>query len=585
MPSERVIDTDVLVIGGGVAGCFAAINAREQNLKVTLVDKAYVGKSGASIMASGWWAAFNADWGMDLAQVLDGINENGSYINNREWSEIMMKESFGTYKNLREWGVEFPAKPEEEKDWFDKEILRSGRRRKIVATQSAHGGQTFAFIPLRHRKTPPVLRRQALKTSVKIVDRVVITELLKQDGALVGAVGFAVESGITYVFKAKATVLAAGNNYFKPAGFHTSSVTGDADAMAYRAGAIITGKEFPDMHFSFAKYSAWKGNGELYPAYMVMTDAEGKMVFPKAMDTAPVLAFDAGRGPIYWNFDLAEPDDVAAMAAYRDKRANPVEFERIGLRFDRGKWQVAGGHAAGGSEEQSSGVWPVNTKCAASIPGLYVAGDCCCTWCWGAIQNGAPWGLMPAAVTGTRAGKGAAEYALQINKLVVDDGNLARLKEMQFAPMQRAGGFDPNWVTQLIEYTMKPYYVLHVKNADRLNAALTFVEFMRDRLVPKLHASDFHELKLAHETKNMVLNAEMILRASLLRTESRGRHFREDFPERDDPAWLAWVKIHEEEGGMKLFKEPVPKAWWPDPLKSDQGLPPDHYTPVTRPGA
>jgi succinate dehydrogenase/fumarate reductase flavoprotein subunit len=62
----------------------------------------------------------------------------------------------------------------------------------------------------------------------------------------------------------------------------------------------------------------------------------------------------------------------------------------------------------------------------------------------------------------------------------------------------------------------------------------------------------------------MVLNAEMILRASLFRTESRGLHYREDYPRRDDPTWLAWTKVKAEKGKMTLSKEPVPKEWWPD---------------------
>jgi succinate dehydrogenase/fumarate reductase flavoprotein subunit len=62
----------------------------------------------------------------------------------------------------------------------------------------------------------------------------------------------------------------------------------------------------------------------------------------------------------------------------------------------------------------------------------------------------------------------------------------------------------------------------------------------------------------------MALNAEMKLKASLFRTESRGDHFREDFPRRDDPTWLAWVKIKDEQGEMKLSKQAVPQEWWPD---------------------
>ena len=87
---------------------------------------------------------------------------------------------------------------------------------------------------------------------------------------------------------------------------------------------------------------------------------------------------------------------------------------------------------------------------------------------------------------------------------------------------------------------------------------------MRDHLVPKLTAKDPHEMRLAHETKSMILNAEIKLRSSLFRTESRGTHYREDYPRRDDPNWLAWIKVKDEQGIMKLTKVPMPKEWWPD---------------------
>lgn len=97
-----------------------------------------------------------------------------------------------------------------------------------------------------------------------------------------------------------------------------------------------------------------------------------------------------------------------------------------------------------------------------------------------------------------------------------------------------------------------------------MQAALTIITFIKNHLVPQMFAKDAHELRLAHETKNMVLSAEMRLRSSLFRTESRGNHYREDYPRRDDPNWLAWTKIKEEQGEMKLIKVPIPKKWWPD---------------------
>jgi succinate dehydrogenase/fumarate reductase flavoprotein subunit len=105
---------------------------------------------------------------------------------------------------------------------------------------------------------------------------------------------------------------------------------------------------------------------------------------------------------------------------------------------------------------------------------------------------------------------------------------------------------------------------MQIKHGQRLQAALTMVEFLGGHLVPKMKARDAHELRMAHEARNMTLNAEMVLRASLFRTESRGSHYREDFPNRVDPEWLAWTALKQEQGQMKAFKLPIPKEWWPD---------------------
>ncbi len=105
---------------------------------------------------------------------------------------------------------------------------------------------------------------------------------------------------------------------------------------------------------------------------------------------------------------------------------------------------------------------------------------------------------------------------------------------------------------------MIPNFILYVKNEERLNAALTYVEYLRDHQVPLLMANDLHQLRQAHETANMILNAEMKLRASLMRTESRGSHYREDYPKRNDGDWLAWIKIRKAtDDGMQLTKHPV----------------------------
>ena len=84
MSLEKNIETDILVIGGGIAGCFAAIKAREQGLNVAIVDKAYAGKSGSSIMASGFWSVFNQEWGHDLDLCMNTANIGSDFLNDRE---------------------------------------------------------------------------------------------------------------------------------------------------------------------------------------------------------------------------------------------------------------------------------------------------------------------------------------------------------------------------------------------------------------------------------------------------------------------------------------------------------------------
>jgi succinate dehydrogenase/fumarate reductase flavoprotein subunit len=229
------------------------------------------------------------------------------------------------------------------------------------------------------------------------------------------------------------------------------------------------------------------------------------------------------------------------------------------------KVPIVGGAALGMSVRKSEGIWPINTECASSVPGLYAAGDSCGNMQVGAVYCCPGGALAGSSATGTRAGVAAAEYASQTEKSTIDKDELKRATSIVHMPLKRKGGFSPRWVTQVLQNLMMPYFISYIKNGDRLQAALNIVEFMRDHLVPKLTASDPHELRLAHETKNMVLNAEMRLRSSLFRTESRGTHYREDYPRRDDPSWLAWVKLKaDEQGNMTLLKVPIPKDWWPD---------------------
>ena len=108
---------------------------------------------------------------------------------------------------------------------------------------------------------------------------------------------------------------------------------------------------------------------------------------------------------------------------------------------------------------------------------------------------------------------------------------------------------------------MIPNFIIYIKKGNLLNAALAYIEELRDHHVPMLRAANMHELRLAHETANMITTAEMKLKASIMRTESRCSHYRLDYPELDNENWQAWINIFKGEDGTMQFEKQPFNSW------------------------
>ena len=538
--AEHRWETDILVVGGGIAGCFAAIKAREQGVQVLLVDKGYAGKSGQTPYAQNFMA-FNPAWGHDLDAWMDYINKTSEYVNNRYWTETTITQSYERYRDLAAWGVPFQTGADGQPVRFP---APPGVTDQLRFAEKARGDYA------------QILRRHALKTGVRILDRIAVVELLQQDGRILGAVGMPPDGFEVHIFIAKATILCVGGCGFKPAGYPPIvQLTADGEAMAYRAGADILGKEFVDTHSSRADMPFgvpnMLGRNKAVPESMKML--EGPRRGQPEVNAQGEKLPERPREASHYRHTYLE----------RELQAHAGRAPIISPTPD-GEREIVGGACLGMSLRKADGIWPADENCASSLPGLYAAGDAL-----GNMQNGAVYALpgsaiAGSAVTGALAGSAAARQALQIERMVVTEAEIARAVQASHASLERCGGYSPRWVTQLLQNTMQPYFISYIKQADRLQAVLTLVEFIQEQLVPRLYARDPHELRLAHETRNMVLSAEMRLRSALFRTESRGNHFREDYPRRDDPDWLAWTKIRLEQGKMTLIKVPVPQEWWPD---------------------
>ncbi|MFH1651296.1 MAG: FAD-dependent oxidoreductase [Chloroflexota bacterium] len=539
MASDCQIETDVLVVGGGLAGVLAAIKACEDGASVILADKGYVGKSGGAAFGAVDLGVFNPEWGHDKKTYMDFIVKVGEYINNRDWIEIVLKESYARYQDMASWGVAHMV--EEPKDatgeWMLHFKVPRGSSYAVQLIDQSHPDPLGSW-----RQYMVVLRKQAEKAGVKIMDRIMLVDLLKQDGRVVGAAGFHAVDGDFYVIKAKATIVATGTGHFKAPGQPMSYWTADGEAMSYRAGAEITGKEFGS-----------KDNGRVnneptrrkIPFWLNRTtNALGEEVPTKY--SPGFYAFDRRSLSLY--FEVHE----GRAPLFIDKTENPED----------GKLEWIVGHGTGWVRATAGVV--INTKCESGLPGLYAAGICAGTHFMGSCYAPTGYGLMVPAVTGYRAGENATSFAKSSGKLEVNEKEISRLKAAIMGPLQRNSGFTAGWVTQMVQNLMLPYYISQVKHGERLQAALTLLKFIEGHLCPQIQARDAHELRMAHEVRNIAQNAEMMLTSSLFRAESRGGHFREDYPHRVDPDWLAWTVLKNDGGEMTPYKVPVPEKWWPD---------------------
>ncbi len=526
------LETDVLVIGGGFAGCFAAIKAREAGADVVMAVKGRAGRSGLTPWANSWFV-FKDTRGVTREQYLQQFVLSGEYLNNMDFVDVLMAESYDRYLEVSAWGAETGRSHYYQPGTVTRSI-------EVVGSGDA-------------------MRKRAVASGVRLLERVMITSLIKPENKVVGAVGFHMESGQPYAILAKATVMAAGPASFKPLGmgYMSSSATADGDAMAYRVGAEISGKEFNDAHP--ARNASPLAESKPTPMTSATEMGGGP---PSAPGPAPEL--DGRRMGLriqtahgVHNGGLpADPRFVSTPGGLPGGRGG----EPMGLFADS-----PGYSTPGMSNHKGEGVFPQDLFGASNVPGLWAAGDALCSMQNGAGYAGFGCSCAGSAVQGARAGTAAAGYAANQAVPVVDSAVLETLGKEMLAPLSRPRGFSPAWVTRVMQGIMFPYYVMYVKEKSRLEAALSQIMYLQAKYAPLLKADDPHGLRNAHETRNMLLNAEMKLRAGLAREESRGTHFREDFPFRDDERWLCWVKLVQRDGAMAVVTHPIPAKWHPDP--------------------
>ena len=536
--SVNIVDmtTDVLVIGGGMAGLFAAVKAHDAGAKVALVSKGRLGASGQTPFAKGIFAYDPSKEKGTLDDFVDTVSRSALGSNNTVYTRQMAEHSLARVNDLREWG------------FFESPLYN----------------KCFSK-PIKERNIP-------------VVERIVVTHLMKENGRIAGAAGFSLDQEKIHILRAKSVILCTGAGGFKPNGFPICDLTHDGTVMAYNIGAKVTGKEWNDGHPGQATNAAscfdgWHGMFERKPGTTgveVHHDLGVELNYKAYTQGGPIAGGPPGVGG----------GEIVTGGPYK-----PAEFIRKGppggddhpdaghsgahsLRMKKGGappgmgGSPVGGSSAGMAIHKAEGLVPINENCESNIPGLYGAGDALGSYMAGAIYTQIGSSLAGSAVQGAIAAEAAAKYCSGVAIATVSSVKIKEIEGEILAPLKREAGYSPAWVTQTLQGIMIPNFIIYIKKEKLLQAALAYIEELRDHHMPMLRAADMHELRLAHETRNMIISAEMKLKASIMRKESRCSHYRLDYPEMDNKNWQAWINIYKgDDGIMKMEKQPF--GSWP----------------------
>ena len=269
---------------------------------------------------------------------------------------------------------------------------------------------------------------------------------------------------------------------------------------------------------------------------------------------AMAMEHQRGRAPVYLDM-TAIPDDkrehfirgkVKWMELFFSKLSNEARTDMFGLTpyFPQNQMTKMGIRTG--------------ADCRSDVEGLLAAGLAQA----GCANHFAGFHIGMCIGTGWKAGESAVEDVERLPAPALDAAEISALCEECFRPMEARAVADSDRLLRDLQAVMFRYDVMLWKRADRLEQALAQVAALRAEIA-SLQAPHTHELVRLKETEAMVLAAEIMLQASIFRTESRLSHFREDCDSRDDLNWLAWVDVRERDGVPAPEKTPIPTPIMP----------------------
>lgn len=545
----EIMQTDILVVGGGFGGLWAALRAAESGVSVTLVDKSFAGKSGHSYFAGGAMMVLLP--GDDLDRYVYDITMGNEWLVDQEMVAEVFEGSYARLKDLESFGISF-RKSAGEYVWTR---ARGTQHVKNLWPENATAADEVTL-----------LRKVALGRGVKIINHLYVYDLLKEAGGRVcGVLGIGVKDPGNYLIKAKGVVLATNSGSYR--GHHLAcELQGTGPFMAFDAGAQIKNPEFHYINIRPERHEI-EGSGIL-PAIGAKWKNARNLHFmstydPVLQDRAPVskIVVSAAREALKGNAPICI--DVEGMTEEEREKFRllqvshgwmPLLFRKCEMEEgynplrDNIEWQPA-------YECNKLGI-RADIDCTTSLQGLFAAGMARTL----GINPFTGWSIASCIWSGYRAGETAVRDAKNVSSKQLDFLSLIEKRDRFFEPLAVEKGHDPDRLVHDLQKILFPAHVLIIMSGQGLRDALDRVMKLKEERLPFLKASDVRTLIKARETQTMVLSAEMALRAALMRKESRESIFyREDYPEPDNENWLKWIIAEKgKDGEIRFTTETVP---------------------------
>ena len=523
----KSLETEVLVIGGGGAGCRAAIEAHDNGSKVLMMLKGELGNSGCTL-----WVGISSavgSWGGDKADTIDtsmvDLLSYGGYLGNQDLAKILSDESAARVNEMEEWGIDF-RRNQDGSIYVERDPEHTYARSfyfKIKGEADGdHHNDKYDYGSQPGHAIMDVLTRQIAKRDIHVKSNTVLIDLLTNNGRVVGALGLDSENDELVVVKAKSVVLATGSysHVFAPTTVSPFE-TGDGHGSAYRAGA-----ELIDMET--CQYVA---TDRPFKPESVFLNIEGEDIMPK------------------YGIDLKSRDkatkEYMCYAIWKEvMQGKGTDNEKVYIDVDGNRDPSSPLDKLMQTAPQAHttiGGVKINSKCETSLPGLYAGGAIGA----GVYGHARPQGYtsMITLVFGRIAGENASLGAAASESLEIDELQLQNVMNSAIDVKKRLKNINPRDIKKQIKVIMRTHcWVIREEKSliEGLSKITALTNYLQNKGIDNSDnlVADGYEWARYLELNNLLLTSKLMIEGSLMRKESRGAYNRDEYPNTDNVNWL-----------------------------------------------